>query len=64
MFIEHKLRALGRNLNHGIMEFMSLQIWLLMFADDLVLISKDIGTLATLFGFVQQFCVDNELHIS
>jgi hypothetical protein len=38
-FIHEQLKKVGRSINKGLVQFMTMQIWLLMFADDLVLIA-------------------------
>ena len=43
---------------------MSLQLWLLLFADDLVLLSTTFNMISKLFDMVESFCNDNALNIS
>ncbi len=54
----------GRALNRDLAMFLSTSMWLLMFADDIVLMATSMSKLQALFAHVVTFCADEELVIS
>jgi hypothetical protein len=63
-YIRDELASLGRGANKGLIDFLSLQLWLLLFADDLVLLATSFSMLSTLFQYVCDFCDANSLSIN
>lgn len=55
---------MGRGSNKGLVDFLSMQLWLLLFADDIVLLATTWDMMSTLFTYVCEFCVGNELVIN
>jgi hypothetical protein len=58
------LAAEGRGANRNTIDFLTTQLWLLMFADDIVLIGTSYARLSTLFGYTDDFCAANDLSIN
>ncbi len=63
-YIKNKLDAKGRHAHRDLVAFLSVQIWLLMFTDDIVLIATSFARLQELFAFTQEFCTQDQLIIS
>jgi hypothetical protein len=62
--IEAMLAAQGRGSNQGLVTFLTTQLFLLVFADDIVVLATTYSKLTQLFGAVHSFCGQEQLVIS
>jgi hypothetical protein len=63
-YIQSQLNQVGRGSNIDLVNFLSLQVWLLMFADDIVLLALSMPKLSSLYEYVRSFCSNCGLSVN